>query len=38
MAQVNSEDVYQLYMNSFTELFDPHTNYPSPRSSEKFST
>ena len=34
MAQVNSEDVYQLYMNSFTELFDPHTNYLSPRSSE----
>lgn len=36
MAQVNSEDVYQLYMNSFTELFDPHTNYLSPRSSENF--
>ena len=34
--QVNSEDVYQLYMNSFTELFDPHTNYLSPRSSENF--
>jgi len=37
MSQVNSEDVYQLYMNSFTELFDPHTNYLSPRSSENFS-
>ena len=36
MTQVNSEDVYQLYMNSFTELFDPHTNYLSPRSSENF--
>jgi len=36
MSQVNSEDVYQLYMNSFTELFDPHTNYLSPRSSENF--
>jgi carboxyl-terminal processing protease len=36
MAQVNSEDVFQLYMNSFTELFDPHTNYMSPRSAENF--
>ncbi len=36
IGQVNSEDVFQLYMNSFTELFDPHTNYLSPRSSENF--
>ena len=36
MQQVNSDDVYQLYMNSFTALFDPHTNYLSPRSSENF--
>jgi len=36
MSQVNSEDVFQLYMNSFTELFDPHTNYMSPRSAENF--
>jgi carboxyl-terminal processing protease len=36
IAQVNSDDVFQLYMNSFTELFDPHTNYLSPRSSENF--
>lgn len=36
MRQVNSEDVFQLYMNSFTELFDPHTNYLSPRNSENF--
>ena len=36
MQQVNSEDVFQLYMNAFTELFDPHTNYLSPRSAENF--
>jgi len=36
IAQVNSDDVFQLYMNAFTELFDPHTNYLSPRSSENF--
>ncbi len=35
-TQVNADDVYQLYMNSFTALFDPHTNYLSPRSSENF--
>jgi len=36
MSQVNSEDVFQLYMNAFTELFDPHTNYFSPRRAENF--
>ncbi len=32
-----AEDVYEIYINSFTELYDPHTNYLSPRSSESFS-
>lgn len=32
-----SEDVYEMYINSFTELYDPHTNYLSPRTSENFS-
>ena len=34
--QTNSEDVYQLYMNSFTRTYDPHTQYFSPRTSENF--
>ncbi|MDP7145484.1 MAG: carboxy terminal-processing peptidase [Pseudomonadales bacterium] len=34
--QTNSEDVYQLYMNSFTGTYDPHTQYFSPRTSENF--
>lgn len=34
--QTNSEDVYQLYMNSFTRTYDPHTQYFSPQSSENF--
>jgi len=34
--QTNSEDVYQLYMNSFTKTYDPHTQYFSPRTSENF--
>lgn len=34
--QTNSEDVYQLYMNSFTRTYDPHTQYFSPTTSENF--
>lgn len=37
MKQLNAEDVFQLYINSLTELYDPHTNYLSPRTSENFS-
>ncbi|MCX6151603.1 MAG: carboxy terminal-processing peptidase [Ignavibacteriales bacterium] len=36
MLQYNSEDVFQFYMNSFTEAIDPHTNYFSPVTSENF--
>lgn len=34
--QVRSEDAFQSYMNAFTTVYDPHTNYFSPRSSENF--
>jgi len=34
--QYNSEDVFQVYANALTELYDPHTNYLSPRSTENF--
>ena len=34
--QYNSEDVFQLFMNSYTESIDPHTNYLSPSTSENF--
>lgn len=34
--QINPEDVFQLYMNTITGLFDPHTNYLSPRTLENF--
>lgn len=34
--QYNSEDVYQLFLNSYTETIDPHTNYFSPQASENF--
>ncbi|OGU72247.1 MAG: tail-specific protease [Ignavibacteria bacterium RBG_16_34_14] len=34
--QYDSEDVYQLFMNSYTQSIDPHTNYFSPLTSENF--
>lgn len=36
IRQTNSEDVFSIYMNSLTELYDPHTNYLSPSISENF--
>lgn len=35
-AQTSPEDVFQVYMNAVTGVFDPHTGYLSPRSSENF--
>jgi carboxyl-terminal processing protease len=34
--QTKSEDAFQTFMNAFTETYDPHTEYFSPRSSENF--
>jgi len=36
VKQTNSEDVFQIYVNNLTRLYDPHTAYFSPRSSENF--
>ena len=36
IEQQNSDDVFELYMNSLTRLYDPHSNYLSPRSLENF--
>lgn len=36
VVQTNSNDVFQLFMNSVTESFDPHTQYFLPRTSEDF--
>ncbi|MBU1171659.1 MAG: carboxy terminal-processing peptidase [Proteobacteria bacterium] len=35
-GQLKSEDVFRIYMNSFTRMYDPHTQYFSPRASEDF--
>ena len=37
LKQLNAEDVFQVYMNSLVGLYDPHSNYMSPRTSENFS-
>jgi carboxyl-terminal processing protease len=36
VQQYNNQDVFQVYANALTELYDPHTNYLSPRRSENF--
>jgi len=36
MQKSQSEDVFQFYMNAFAGVFDPHTNYMSPKISEDF--
>ncbi len=36
VKQYNSQDVFQIYANALTELYDPHTNYLSPQSTENF--
>jgi len=36
ILQYETEDVYSVFMNSFTQVFDPHTDYFSPAASENF--
>jgi carboxyl-terminal processing protease len=33
---INSEDIFSMYMNCITESYDPHTNYMSPSMAERF--
>lgn len=36
MNQTTSDDVFETYMNTIAEAYDPHTNYFSPRTTELF--
>jgi len=36
VEQYNGQDAFQIFANALTELYDPHTNYFSPRRSENF--
>jgi carboxyl-terminal processing protease len=33
---INTEDVFGMYMNTITEAYDPHTNYFSPTAADRF--
>jgi carboxyl-terminal processing protease len=34
--QVTSDDIFEMFMNSFAHVFDPHSSYFSPRNSEEY--
>jgi carboxyl-terminal processing protease len=34
--QVSSDDVFENFMNAYAHVYDPHSNYLSPRSSEEY--
>jgi len=36
MKELNSEDVFQTFMNAYAMSIEPHTNYLGPRASENF--
>jgi carboxyl-terminal processing protease len=36
MARTKAEDVFQVFMNSYTESIDPHTSYMIPKTAEEF--
>ena len=36
LKRIKSDDIFSLYVNSITSLYDPHTNYLSPKSQEDF--
>ncbi len=37
ILQYEAEDVFSLFMNSMTQIYDPHSDYLSPAASENFS-
>ena len=34
--QISAEDVFESLMNAYTQVYDPHSNYFSPRSSDEY--
>jgi carboxyl-terminal processing protease len=34
--QISADDVFENFMNAYAHVFDPHSNYLSPRSSEEY--
>ncbi|CAN5322251.1 carboxy terminal-processing peptidase [soil metagenome] len=36
IRQINSDDVFEMFMNAYAHTLDPHSTYLSPRSSEEY--
>ena len=36
IEQVTADDVFETYMNAYSHVYDPHSNYLSPRNSEEY--
>jgi carboxyl-terminal processing protease len=36
IEQISSDDVFEMFMNAYSHVFDPHSNYLSPRNSEEY--
>ncbi len=36
VEQVTADDVFESFMNAYSHVYDPHSNYLSPRSSEEY--
>ncbi len=36
LNRISNDDIFSMYVNSFTSFYDPHTNYLTPKSQEDF--
>ena len=36
LNRISDDDIFSMYVNSFTSFYDPHTNYLTPKSQEDF--
>ncbi|MEX2151113.1 MAG: carboxy terminal-processing peptidase [Steroidobacteraceae bacterium] len=36
IEQITADDVFETYMNAYSHVYDPHSNYLSPRNSEEY--
>ena len=36
LNRISNDDVFSMYVNSFTSFYDPHTNYMTPKKSRRF--
>ncbi len=36
LSRISNDDIFSMFVNSFTSFYDPHTNYLTPKSQEDF--